>query len=138
MNSKLRGSLKQQSYVPLEKVTAHVTNKYEAVVVAAAEARKINSVLRMVGRDEALEKVTSRALRRICTGDIDFVYLDESERLAEAAAYAEQLSAVAAVDIALEVPRAPVKEVEVKAPVALELEELEDEDEENDETPLLD
>jgi len=93
MSNKLRGSLKQQSYVPLEKVTTHVQNKYEAVVVAAAEARKINSVLRMVGRDEAQEKVTSRALRRICAGDIDYVYLDESERLAEAEAFAAAAAA---------------------------------------------
>jgi DNA-directed RNA polymerase omega subunit len=95
MSNKLRGSLAQQSYVPLEKVTQHVQNKYEAVVVAAAEARKINSVLRMVGRDEAQEKVTSRALRRICTGDIDYVYLDESERLAEAEAFAAEVTPTA-------------------------------------------
>ena len=96
MNMKLPGSLKQQSYVPLENVTTHVTNKYEAIVVAAAEARKINSVLRMVGRDEAQEKVTSRALRRICTGDIDYVYLDESARIAEAEALSEEAANAAA------------------------------------------
>ncbi len=31
------------AYVPVEKVTKVVVNKYEAVVVAAREARKINS-----------------------------------------------------------------------------------------------
>lgn len=117
MSSKLRGSLKQQSYVPLEKVTAHVVNKYEAVVVAAAEARKINSVLRMVGRDEAQEKVTSRALRRICTGDIDFVYLDESERLAEAAAFADEVAPVTVAETPAEAktPEAAPKTEEVEA-----------------------
>jgi len=136
MSTKLRGSLKQQSYVPLEKVTSHVANKYEAVVVAAAEARKINSVLRMVGRDEALEKVTSRALRRICTGDIDFVYLDESERLAEAAAFAEEAAAVSAVDVSLEVPKQAAKEVAAEAPAEEEPDDFEAE--EDDETPLVD
>jgi DNA-directed RNA polymerase omega subunit len=104
MSNKLRGSLTQQSYVPLEKVTQHVQNKYEAVVVAAAEARKINSVLRMVGRDEAQEKVTSRALRRICTGDIDYVYLDESERLAEAEAFAAEVAPVVESAVPAETP----------------------------------
>ena len=121
MSSKLRGSLKQQSYVPLEKVTTHVLNKYEAVVVAAAEARKINSVLRMVGRDEAQEKVTSRALRRICTGDIDFVYLDESERLAEAEALAQEMTTVAVPDTTPEPKKvATAVAAEPKAAVAPE------------------
>ena len=119
MSNKLRGSLAQQSYVPLEKVTQHVQNKYEAVVVAAAEARKINSVLRMVGRDEAQEKVTSRALRRICTGDIDYVYLDESERLAEAEAFAAEV--------------APV--VESAVPAETPAETVNSEDNEDEETP---
>ena len=70
------------AYVPVEKVTQVVHNKYEAVVVAAREARKINSVMRMVGRDEAKEKVTSRALRRVARGDVDFVYIDEQEPMA--------------------------------------------------------
>lgn len=73
------------SYVPVEKVTTVIRNKYEAVVVAAREARKINSVMRMVGRDESKEKVTTRALRRVGNGDVDFVYL-EDQALAEAAA----------------------------------------------------
>ena len=133
MSTKLRGSLKQQSYVPLEKVTAHVANKYEAVVVAAAEARKINSVLRMVGRDEALEKVTSRALRRICTGDIDFVYLDETERLAEAAAFAEEAAAVPAVDTTPEPPKDAAKETVTETPATPETEAVEAK--EDDTTP---
>lgn len=129
MSNKLRGSLTQQSYVPLEKVTQHVQNKYEAVVVAAAEARKINSVLRMVGRDEAQEKVTSRALRRICTGDIDYVYLDESERLAEAEAFAAEAPAAVAPEAAeaAEVPATDGQENADKSEAT--------EDEEDDETP---
>jgi DNA-directed RNA polymerase omega subunit len=136
MNSKLRGRLKQQSYVPLEKVTTHVVNKYEAVVVAAAEARKINSVLRMVGRDEAQEKVTSRALRRICTGDIDYVYLDESERLAEAEAFAQEAAAVAVVEAAMQVPKATEKVGAADAAITPEPEDAEDE--EDDETSVDD
>lgn len=65
------------SYVPVEKVTSVIKNKYEAVVVAAREARHINTIMRMVGRDDAKAKVTSRALNRVIKGDVDYVYLDE-------------------------------------------------------------
>jgi DNA-directed RNA polymerase omega subunit len=65
------------SYVPVEKVTSVIKNKYEAVVVAAREARHINTIMRMVGRDDAKQKVTSRALNRVTRGDVDFVYIDE-------------------------------------------------------------
>jgi DNA-directed RNA polymerase omega subunit len=65
------------SYVPVEKVTNAVKNKYEAVVVAAREARHINTIQRMVGRDDTKQKVTTRALNRIIRGDVDFVYIDE-------------------------------------------------------------
>ncbi len=72
------------AYVPVEKVTQVVHNKYEAVVVAAREARKINSVMRMVGRDESKDKVTTRALKRVGRGDVDFVYIDEQSPLTPA------------------------------------------------------
>ncbi len=65
------------SYVPVEKVTSIIKNKYEAVVVAAREARHINTIMRMVGRDDARHKVTTRALSRVSRGDVDFVYIDE-------------------------------------------------------------
>jgi len=65
------------AYVPVEKVTKVIKNKYEAVVVAAREARKINSAMRMVGREETKEKVTSRSLDRVGHGDVDYVYLEE-------------------------------------------------------------
>ena len=70
------------AYVPVEKVTKVVVNKYEAVVVAAREARKINSVMRMVGRDESKDKVTTRALKRVGRGDVDYVYIDEQTAMA--------------------------------------------------------
>ena len=70
------------AYVPVEKVTKVVVNKYEAVVVAAREARKINSVMRMVGRDESKDKVTTRALKRVGRGDVDYVYIDEQTAVA--------------------------------------------------------
>jgi len=31
----------------------------------------------MVGRDDARQKVTSRALSRVMRGDVDFLYIDE-------------------------------------------------------------
>ena len=65
------------SYVPVEKVTSVIKNKYEAVVVAAREARHINTIMRMVGRDDAKAKVTSRALNRVTRGDVDYVSLDD-------------------------------------------------------------
>ena len=72
------------AYVPVEKVTQVVHNKYEAVVVAACEARKINSIMRMVGRDESKDKVTTRALKRVSRGDVDFVYIDVQSPLTAA------------------------------------------------------
>ena len=65
------------SYVPVEKVTESIKNKYEAVVVAAREARHINTIMRMVGRDDARHKVTTRALGRVMRGDVDYVYIDD-------------------------------------------------------------
>jgi DNA-directed RNA polymerase omega subunit len=65
------------SYVPVEKVTGSIKNKYEAVVVAAREARHINTIMRMVGRDDARHKVTTRALSRVMRGDVDYVYIDD-------------------------------------------------------------
>jgi len=67
----------------VEKVTQVIKNKYEAVVVAAREARNINSYMRMVGRDESKDKVTTRAVKRVGRGDVDYVYLDEQSALAE-------------------------------------------------------
>ena len=60
-----------------------IKNKYEAVVVAAREARKINSVMRMVGRDESKDKVTTRAVKRVGRGDVDYAYLDEQSAVTE-------------------------------------------------------
>ena len=65
------------SYVPVEKVTTVIRNKYEAVVVAAREARHINTIMRMVGRDDSRAKVTSRALNRVTRGDVDYVFIDQ-------------------------------------------------------------
>jgi DNA-directed RNA polymerase omega subunit len=71
------------SYVPVERVTTVIKNKYEAVVVAAREARHINTIMRMVGRDDARAKVTSRALNRVTRGDVDYVYIDDQTSLSE-------------------------------------------------------
>jgi DNA-directed RNA polymerase omega subunit len=71
------------SYVPVEKVTKAIHNKYEAVVVAAREARHINTIMRMVGRDDSKQKVTTRALNRVTRGDVDYAYLDEQTAAAE-------------------------------------------------------
>jgi DNA-directed RNA polymerase omega subunit len=72
------------SYVPVEKVTGSIKNKYEAVVVAAREARHINTIMRMVGRDDARHKVTTRALSRVIRGDVDYLYIDEQTEQAVA------------------------------------------------------
>ena len=71
------------SYVPVEKVCGVIKNKYEAVVVAAREARHINTIMRMVGRDDAKAKVTTRALNRVIRGDVDYVYLDDQTQRAQ-------------------------------------------------------
>ncbi len=69
------------TYLPRHKVTELIQNKYEAIKVAALEARRLNERARMLG--VALEgKITSLAVSRLLAGKVR--YFDERERAAQA------------------------------------------------------
>jgi DNA-directed RNA polymerase subunit K/omega len=65
------------TYIPRHKVTDLIENKFEAIKVAALEARRLNERARMLGIN--LEgKITSIAIRRLLDGKVR--YFDEKER----------------------------------------------------------
>jgi DNA-directed RNA polymerase subunit K/omega len=68
------------TYIPRHKVTKLISNKYEAIKVAALEARRLNERARMLG--VALPgKITSIAVSRLLDGKVR--YFDERERAAQ-------------------------------------------------------
>ena len=65
------------TYVPRHKVTKLIDNKFEAIKVAALEARRLNERARMLGI--SLEgKITTMAIQRLLNGKVQ--YYDERER----------------------------------------------------------
>ena len=66
-------------FVPIEKVTRTIPNKYEAVLVAAKDARVQNSIAQLQDLDpnEAYPKMTSLALRRLIEGRVQYFYGEE-------------------------------------------------------------
>ena len=62
--------------VLIEKVMSIIPNKYEAIRVAAKEARRINSLL-IHGAGELEEKPTMLAIQRLLDRKIKFEYADE-------------------------------------------------------------
>ncbi len=64
-----------KNVVLIEKITAVVPNKYEAIRVVAKEARRINALL-IHGADEVDEKPTMMAIRRLLEKKIKFNYVE--------------------------------------------------------------
>ncbi|MBU8871053.1 MAG: hypothetical protein KOO60_09355 [Gemmatimonadales bacterium] len=65
------------TYIPRHKVIARIPNKFEAITVAALEARRLNERARMFG--VALPgKITSLAVSRLIDGKVE--YFDKKER----------------------------------------------------------
>jgi hypothetical protein len=85
------------TYIPRGEVTDIISNKFEAIKVAALEARRLNERARMLGVNLP-GKITSLAVRRLLEGEVE--YFDEKERQAalEAARAAEEEAAEAAED----------------------------------------
>ncbi|MBN2172267.1 MAG: DNA-directed RNA polymerase subunit omega [Candidatus Krumholzibacteriota bacterium] len=69
------------SYIPVDKLTDIISNKYEAVLVAAREARVQNSISRLKDLDPDTEqpKVTSLALGRVIDNEVKFFYGEPKE-----------------------------------------------------------
>ena len=63
-------------FVPIEKVTTRVRNKYEAVLVAAKEARVQNSIAQLRDKDPngVYPKITTLSLTRLIEGKIRYSY----------------------------------------------------------------
>ena len=65
------------TYIPRQKVIARIPNKFEAITVAALEARRLNERARMFGVNLP-GKITSLAVDRLIDGKIE--YFDKKER----------------------------------------------------------
>jgi DNA-directed RNA polymerase omega subunit len=58
--------------MPIEVITKKVLNKYQAVMVAAKEARRINKIPKEERGEDGAKRVTTLALRRLAEGKISF------------------------------------------------------------------
>lgn len=78
------------TYIPRQKVTDLIPNKFEAIRVAALEARRLNARARTL--DVSLPgKITSLAVDRLLTGKVSWYDRREREiEVQEAAAAAEE------------------------------------------------
>lgn len=65
------------TYIPRQKVIARIPNKFEAITVAALEARRLNERARMFGVNLP-GKITSLAVDRLIDGKVE--YFDKKER----------------------------------------------------------
>lgn len=69
------------TYIPRNKVTELIPNKFEAIKVAALEARRLNDRARMFGVSLP-GKITSLAISRLIDGKVEFYDQKERARLA--------------------------------------------------------
>jgi DNA-directed RNA polymerase subunit K/omega len=77
------------TYIPRQKVTDLIPNKFEAIRVAALEARRLNARARTL--DISLPgKITSLAVRRLLTGKVSWYDRREREILVKQDQAAEQ------------------------------------------------
>jgi DNA-directed RNA polymerase omega subunit len=77
-------------FVPVEKLTDAIENKYEAILVAAKDARIQNSMnqLREMDPDSTQPKMTTQALQRVIDGQVNYSY--EEDAAAEEASDAKE------------------------------------------------
>ena len=75
------------TYIPRQKVTALIPNKFEAIKIAALEARRLNERARMYNVSLP-GKITTLAVDRLIAGKIE--YYDMKERARQARLEREQ------------------------------------------------
>ena len=68
------------TYIPRHKVTALIPNKFQAIKVAALEARRLNDRARMFGVSLP-GKITTLAVSRLIDGKVEFYDVKERARL---------------------------------------------------------
>ena len=69
------------TYIPRQKVIARIPNKFEAITVAALEARRLNERARMFGVSLP-GKITTLAVDRLIDGKVEYYDKKERARLA--------------------------------------------------------
>ena len=69
------------TYVPRQDVTKHVSNKFEAIKIAALEARRLNERARNFNVSLP-GKITTLAVDRLIEGKVEFYDQKERARLA--------------------------------------------------------
>ncbi len=62
----------------MEKILDKVPNRYEAIRVAAKEARRVNTLIKLSG-EEIEEKPTTIALKRLVEGKVKYAYAEQKE-----------------------------------------------------------
>lgn len=62
----------------MEKILEQVSNRYEAIRIAAKEARRINALIKLSG-EEIEGKPTTIALKRLIEGKVKYFYAEPEE-----------------------------------------------------------
>lgn len=63
-------------FIPVEKIWKVIENKYEAIMVAAKESRRLNQIKREEYKNSH-EKPTLDALKKLVEGKIRYTYKEE-------------------------------------------------------------
>lgn len=68
------------SYVPTDKLTEIIPNKYEAILVVARDARIQNSIQQLQDLDPDLptRKMTSVSIDRLLAGKVEYYYAEDT------------------------------------------------------------
>jgi DNA-directed RNA polymerase subunit K/omega len=72
-----------EKLVLIEKITANIDNRYEAVRVMAKEARRLNSLIIRGAQADADFKPTSAAVQRVIDNKVKYEYVERSEEPGE-------------------------------------------------------
>jgi DNA-directed RNA polymerase subunit K/omega len=68
-----------EKLVLIEKITARISNRYEAVRVMAKEARRLNSLIIRGAQADADFKPTSAAVNRVIDDKVKYEYVEREE-----------------------------------------------------------
>jgi len=77
------------TYIPRQKVIALIPNKFEAIKIAALEARRLNERARLYGVSLP-GKITTLAVDRLIAGKVEWYDVKERARLARLEKEAEE------------------------------------------------
>jgi DNA-directed RNA polymerase omega subunit len=65
------------TFMPIEDLTKNILNKYQAVMIVAREARRINRIPKEERGEDGAKRVTTLAMRRVAEGLVGFTMGDE-------------------------------------------------------------